>query len=209
MAAKSAEVTIPAIKIQQFSLRIVGDSSLIVHKWSEKAKKEMLDKQMKVAKTVGHEVRNPVADFITSLYWLTEQPKEMTEEAFETAISNGAKFGFPAVAFKAAAVAAGYRSGVTKDKVSTNAAFHIIGDMAEVKGTPVMREDMVKIGMGTADLRYRGEFKQWSTVLNIRYNEAVLSAEQIINLFNLGGFACGVGEWRIEKGGSYGAFHVE
>jgi hypothetical protein len=33
--------------------------------------------------------------------------------------------------------------------------------------------------------------------------------EQIVNLFNIGGFACGVGEWRPGKDGSNGMFHVE
>ena len=40
------EVTIPAIDIRTFTVRVVGDSPLIVHKWSEKAKREMLEKQM-------------------------------------------------------------------------------------------------------------------------------------------------------------------
>ena len=80
--------------------------------------------------------------------------------------------------------------------------------MAEINGTPEMREDMVRIGMGTADIRYRGEFKNWSTILTIRYNERAMSLEQIINLFNIGGFSCGVGEWRPSKDGSYGMFHV-
>ena len=71
-----SEVTIPAIDIQTFTVRVVGDSPLIVHKWSEKAKREMLEKQMKIAKTKGHDVRNPVADFIDSLYWLEGEPRK-------------------------------------------------------------------------------------------------------------------------------------
>ena len=63
--------------------------------------------------------------------------------------------------------------------------------------------------MGTADLRYRGEFKEWATTLHIRYNAKAMSMEQIINLFNIGGFACGVGEWRPSKDGAFGTFHVE
>lgn len=206
--AKEEGFDIPAIEIEYFELGLVGDSPLIVHAWSEKAKKEILDKQMKVAKTRVRAVRNPVGDFIDSLYWLSEKPEEPTEEAFEQALKNGAEFGFPAVAFKAAAVSAGFRSGVTKNKTVPNSAFHINRDMIKINGTPEMREDMVKVGMGTADLRYRGEFKEWSVTLPIRYNSAVFSIEQIINLFNLGGFACGVGEWRPERGGSYGMYHV-
>lgn len=201
-------VEIPAIDIQTATIKVVGDSALIVHKWSEKAKKEMLDKQQKKAKTKGHEAKDPVRDFINSLYWLEGEPEEKTEEGFARAIQNGARFGFPAVAFKAAAVAAGYRTGVTKDKVSMNAAFHIDGEFVEINGVPKMREDMCKVGMGVADIRYRGEFKEWSATFQVKYNASAISLEQLVNLFNLGGFACGLGEWRVEKGGAFGMFHV-
>jgi hypothetical protein len=43
----------------------------------------------------------------------------------------------------------------------------------------------------------------------VRHNPNVLSVEQIINLFNVAGFAIGVGEWRPQKDGSNGMFHVE
>lgn len=201
-------VEIPAIDIQTATIKVVGDSALIVHKWSEKAKKEILDKQMKKAKTKGHDAKDPVRDFIDSLYWLEGEPEEKTEEGFAQAIQNGARFGFPAVAFKAAAVAAGYRSGVTKDKVSMNAAFHIDGEFVEINGIPEMREDMVRVGMGTADIRYRGEFKEWNATFQVKYNASAISLEQMVNLFNLGGFACGLGEWRPERGGAFGMFHV-
>ena len=208
-AAAKKEITIPAIDIRIMTIKAVGDSPLIMHKWSEKAKKEMLDKQQKKAKTKGHDVRDPVADFIDSLYWLEGEPTEKTEAGFEAAIASGnARFGFPSIGFKAAAVSAGYRSGVTKDKVSIMAAFHINGEFVEIKGVPAMREDMVRVGMGTADLRYRGEFEPWSAELEIRYNASAITAEQIANLVNLGGFATGVGEWRPEKAGANGMFHV-
>lgn len=207
--AKEKEVIIPAISIQTAMIKIVGDSPLIMHKWSEKAKKEMLDKQMKKAKTKGHDAKDPVVDFIDSMYWLEGEPEEKTENGFIQAVQNGARFGFPSVAFKAAAVAAGYRAGVTKDKVSMNAAFHIDGEFVEIHGVPHMREDMVRVGLGTADIRHRGEFSEWYAIFPVRYNAGAISIEQLVNLFSLGGFACGIGEWRPEKGGCYGMFHVE
>lgn len=207
--AKEKEVIIPAINIQTAMIKIVGDSPLIMHKWSEKAKKEMLDKQMKKAKTKGHDAKDPVVDFIDSMYWLEGEPEEKTENGFIQAVQNGARFGFPSVAFKAAAVAAGYRAGVTKDKVSMNAAFHIDGEFVEIHGVPHMREDMVRVGLGTADIRHRGEFSEWYAIFPVRYNAGAISIEQLVNLFSLGGFACGIGEWRPEKGGCYGMFHVE
>jgi hypothetical protein len=199
----SVAVSIPAIEIKTFTLRIVGETPLISHAWDEKAKREMLEKQMKKA-SKGREVRNPFNEFISSLYWLTDKPENPTMDDVKNA-----KFGFPVVGFKAAAVSGGFRSNVVKNKTIPNGAFHINGEFAEIEGTPEIREDMVRIGMGTADLRYRGEFKNWATTLTIRCNINVMSMEQIINLFNIGGFSCGVGEWRPEKGGSNGMFHVE
>lgn len=206
--AKTEIVMIPKIEIKEVAITLVGDSPLIVHRFSEKVKKEMLDKQMKKATTKAREVKNPVGDFIESLYWLTEMPKEYTEDAFEKAIASGAEFGFPSIAFKSSAVSAAYRMGVTKDKMVSRGAFHINGEFVKIDGIPSLREDMVRIQGSSADLRYRGEFKQWKTTFMVRYNASVYSVEQIANFFNLGGFACGVGEWRPEKDGSYGMFHV-
>lgn len=196
-------VEIPEINLRTMKLTIVGDSSLIVHAWSEKAKKMILDKQMKKA-TTAKEAKDPWIDFCESLYWLDGMPDKPTEEDIATA-----RFGFPACGFKAAAVDAGYQQGILAKKTTARGAFHIIGDMVEIKGTPTMREDMVRIGMGTADIRYRGEFKEWTAELIIRYNPNVMSAEQIVNLINMGGFANGIGEWRPSKDGSFGTFHVK
>lgn len=196
-------VEIPEINLRTMKLTIVGDSPLIVHAWSEKAKKMILDKQMKKA-TTAKEAKDPWIDFCESLYWLDGMPDKPTEEDIATA-----RFGFPACGFKAAAVDAGYQQGILAKKTTARGAFHIIGDMVEIKGTPTMREDMVRIGMGTADIRYRGEFKEWTAELIIRYNPNVMSAEQIVNLINMGGFANGIGEWRPSKDGSFGTFHVK
>jgi hypothetical protein len=200
---KDGFLTIPKLNVQTFNLRLVGDTPLITHAWDEKAKKMMLDKQMKKASS-GRAVRVPELDFLHSLYWLTPKPAEPTLEDL-----NGAKFGFPSTAFKSAAVDAGYQSGVTTNKARSRCAFYVLSDMVEIIGMPTMREDMVKVGMGVADIRFRAEFKNWETYLKVQYNEMIMSPEQIVNLFNLGGFSVGVGEWRPAKDGNFGRFHVE
>jgi hypothetical protein len=186
---KETTITLPALNIQFLKLRLVGDSPLICHAWSEKAKKQMLDAQMKKAKQ-AKAAKDPEQDFQDSLY---------------THPDGG--YGFPAVAFKAAAVdACSSIEGVTK--VEARGAFHIMGDMVKIEGEPTPREDMVRVGMGTADIRYRGEFREWAADITLRYNANVLSPEQIANLFNTAGFAVGVGEWRPQRDGSFGMFHV-
>lgn len=220
---KEEVITIAPVEKVSAEITIVGESPLIVHAWSEKAKKEMLDAQQGKAKGKKKTFKNPVADFINSLYWLTNKPElpdgateEECEELFNEAIKKGARFGFPAVAIKKAAVSAAYRQGITKDKVSANGSFWLTGiddvEFVEIETDepPVMREDMVKIGMGTADIRYRGEFKKWKCRCRISYLKGgVFSLENIISMINLGGFSCGLGEWRTEKGGISGSFRVE
>jgi hypothetical protein len=189
--AKGTEgANVPSITIRELTFTVVGDSPLIMHAWSEKAKAMIRDKQQKKA-AKGREVRNPEAECKDALHTMPDGSP-----------------GFPSVAFKSAAVdACSTLAGITK--VVTRMAFHVIGDMVPIKGDWAMREDMVRVGMGAADLRYRPEFKEWSADIRIRYNPLVLSAEQIVNLFNLAGFGGGVGEWRPQRDGSNGMFHVD
>lgn len=199
-------ITLPALDLRVMEVTLVGDSPLIVHAWSEKAKKEMLGKQMKEAKG-AKAAKDPVSDFESSMY------------RFE----DGGH-GFPSVAFKAAAVTAGTSvAGLTK--IAARQAFNILGEDMDIPGAfpgtisrtnlvrilgsqPQMREDMVRVGMGTADLRYRAEYVNWHAHILVRFNANVLSEEQILNLINTAGFAVGVGEWRPEKDGNYGTYHV-
>jgi len=64
--------------------------------------------------------------------------------------------------------------------------------------------------MDTADIRYRAMFREWRMQLELSHNDnGVYSLEQIVNAINVGGYMCGIGEWRPEKDGQYGRFHVE
>lgn len=183
-------IEIPKLNLATMQVLLVGDSPLICHAWSTKAKEMMLAKQMKKAKQ-AKEAKDPQKDFEESLYPLP----------------GGEGYGFPAVAFKAAMVGA-CRFVENIKMTEARGAFHILGELIPIDGIPTPREDMVRVGMGTADIRYRGEFKSWKALVNISYNQSAISAEQIVNLLNVAGFGVGVGEWRPERDGSYGRFHV-
>ncbi|ALC12472.1 hypothetical protein [Sphingopyxis sp. 113P3] len=189
MVTKStAAIELPPLNIQTVTFVLIGDSPLIVHAWSEKAKRQMLDKQMKKA-TKAKEAKDPEADYEACFY--------KTE--------TGA-YGFPAIGVKAAMVSA--CRFVDAKMTVMRGAFHIDCEMLTVNGEPRPREDMVRVGMGTADIRYRPEFPEWKIPVMIKFNASVISAEQIANLLNAAGFGVGIGEWRPEKNGSYGRFHV-
>lgn len=237
--AKKAElIEIKPLEMKEVTVRIVGDTPLIMHAWSAKAKREILYKEV-FGKSLGKDAREPIKDFCSSMYWLTPMPEEFDEKTVFESVKT-AKFGFPVTAFKQAAISAAYRMGWTKDKMSTRGCFFIEPDassyysgdlevdlarktiniipnvpraeqLVEIHSdTPLMREDMVRVGMGSADIRYRGEFQNWSCDLKIKYNtNGAYRLDQILNMINAGGTVCGIGEWRPERDGQYGLYHIE
>lgn len=189
-------VVLPPILKKTIQVRVVGDTPLIVHRWSKKAREEILAKQMKKAKP-AKAAKDPEGDYRESLYQLPD-----------------GSYGFPATAFKNAAVTACTSLDDKKNMPKTKARqiMHIVADdadMVRINGTPRMREDMVRLNGTTADIRYRGEFPEWSADLTIVFNANVVSEAQVLNILNLAGFGVGVGEWRPERNGQFGRFHVE
>lgn len=200
-------VDIPRLEIERFQLRLVGITPLISNKWSEKAREQMRLKQQKKAK-VPKSAKEPWRDFLDSMYWISPRPADVPENADLSLYT----FGFPVIAFKAAAVTAAMDADLKMTQARRSFRVDPLegGELVAIEGTPPeMREDMVRVGMGVADLRYRGAFREWAVTLDISYNSrGLLSKAQIVNLFNVAGFAVGIGEWRNEKDGIYGAFRV-
>ncbi len=207
VASGEARFVLPPLDLKQMRVTIVGDTPLIVHAWSQKAKTLMLQKQTKAA-TRGRDAKDPHEDFLASSYRLAD-----------------GRHAIPSVGLKSAAVTACTSiAGITK--VAARQSFFIEGERARGEGAqdgsvasnmlvpllaagpPIMREDLVRVGMGTADLRYRAEYFPWAVEFTLKYNGQVLSPEQIVNLLDTAGFAVGLHEWRPEKDGDYGQFHV-
>lgn len=186
------------IRLEDFGLATIhitlrGTSPLITHAWSEKAKGMMRDKQMKQAST-GKEAKNPKTEF--------ENARYRHADGWDA---------IPAVSFKNAAV----RAATDAEMKMTDArrAFHVRGlddpELVRIEGPePVMREDMVRVGNGVADIRYRPQYWPWQVQLEVLFNPRAMSAEQIVNLFRIAGFGVGVAEWRPTCNGSFGMFEV-
>lgn len=236
MPVKKQEVIeIKPVSMDIAPLTIIGETPLVVHKWSFKAMMEMLgDKKLK--KKIP---RNPAAEVAASLYWMDEErdpfpalPYTMIEngmgmyeallEKYEAYTeedfirdAQGARFGFPVTAIKKAAIATVFRNGMSKDKVSLQGTFFLSGEgenqLVEIKSPtlPIVRQDYVRVGMGSADIRYRPQFDKWSMDISVKYNSnSTLALKDVFNMIHMGGQLNGIGEWRIEKGGIFGSFRV-
>lgn len=198
------QIVIQEPDIRTFEVTIDGLSPLIVHRWSEKAKRQMREKQTKGIKE-KKTLKVPEDDFEEAKYRDPQTKQEgMSLLSFKAAIVDAASF-VETVSMK-------YLKG----------SLFILPDFVDADGTPCvvikgnakMREDLVRLsGIGsTADLRYRPIYDPWSVTLRIEFDAGLVTPHQIVNLLNRAGFSIGVGDWRPSspkgKSGMFGRFRV-
>lgn len=190
------KVELKPVNRVKMSFWIRGTSPLITHAWSAKAE-EMIRLKQAGKKTKAREARDP------------------QQEAMDAAYihKSSGKFGVPGLGLKGAIVSAAHKDiGIEKTLVR-KALFLVTDDPDKVLplevGEPTIREDHVRVGMGTADLRYRPCWENWRLYVEFEVDNDLLTQEDVINLVNRAGFGIGLCEWRPEKNGEYGRFEVD
>ena len=188
-------INLKPIARNEITFTIRGISPLIQHAWSAKAKKQMADKHAG-KKTKTREIRDPEQEFKDAIYH-----------------TKSGEYGIPAMAFKRAVLSAAHKD-IGIEKTLLRKSFFILCNDAEMIlpmecDEPEMREDCVRVGMGSSDLRYRPEFKKWSVAITAGFDAEMLKPEDIVNIVNRAGFGVGIGEWRPEKSGDNGRFEID
>lgn len=172
----------------------------MVNRFDEKSKQEIEDKYRNKAKQKA-------------------KPKTVQEE-YEASLYRipGKKnaYGIPAAGLKHCAVSAcRFVEGISM--TSARGAFHITEDVGGLvpiitKGGPSMDERTVRVGnFGNKKpaTRRRARFDDWKVIVTVKFNEGVISSEQLTNLYENAGFSVGLCEYRPEKNGSMGMFQVQ
>lgn len=187
------KVTVKPLNIQECSFNIKGTVPLIVHRFSQKTITQIEEKQQKKSKERPE--RNPEQEMKDAMYLF----------------ADGKRSGFPAVGFKASMIRAGKDLNyVMKDLQGQFFVQSDESEFVEIDGDAELRTDMVRVGMGSPDIRYRPMYKDWGAKIRIQYDANAISVEQLAQLLTKAGFGVGVGEWRPEKSktGSYGLFKI-
>lgn len=192
-----ATISLKPIARAKMTFGIRGTSPLVMHQWSEKAKRMMRDKQQEGKKTKERELRKP-----------NEEAEAATYRTAEGDV------GIPAMALKASIVGAAHRDLGIERTLVRKALFLICDDPNLVIpfsscDEPTVREDMVRVGMGTADLRYRPEFRRWKAAVEFEIDAELLQDSDVLALVGRAGFGVGLCEWRPEKGGEFGRYEID
>lgn len=189
-------VKIQPLKIARTLIAVRGVSPLIVHNWSEKAKRQMLEKQTEGKSARKKDLKVPKEDFLASRYLNADGQECIKTASFAKSLVTAARW-------------------TDMKMTEVRGVFFVVGELLPIL-TPdgkdavgVMRDDMVRVFGGTADIRFRACYEKWACHLLVEYNENALGLQQLYELVNLAGFSVGVAEWRPEKGGQYGRFEVD
>ena len=196
-AKTTAVETIEAIKTRRIIIKVVGTSPLIMHRFSFKARQELLfPSPKKNASERAGTLKHNVVEEYRECFYRNRNPKS----AALFHLPNGTVHG-------ALASAALDIPGATK--ASIERLTQVIGNV-ELFGVPKLFMAMVRSSdMGrTPDVRTRPIFERWACTVEIEYKTDPLTDNQILNLLSAAGFLVGIGDWRRQKGGEYGAFRV-
>jgi len=202
---QEARISIPKQQIDCLLLTLEGTTPLIVHRFAEKARKQIREKHAKKATKTDKGVRGPaeIAEEIAACHYPVQgnEGKDATD----------GRYGFPSVGFKAAAVRAA-TLGTDLKMARVKTMFFVPGEIIPVTCEEIeVREDVVRLsGPGAVpQLRYRPYYHNWAAVIGIEYVAGQLPMEQIVNLFDLAGQQVGLGENRPGRtGGTYGRFKI-
>lgn len=188
---------IKPIQRKRITLRIVGESPLQMHQWDEKAKAMIRDKQGG-KKTKEREKRDPKRECEAATYRMPD-----------------GRYAIPGMAIKRALITAAHKDlGVEKTLVRKAIFVQIPDDVGgliplDSYSEPWMREDMMRVGMGSTDMRYRPQFDQWAVVLTLEIDAELLTESDLIRLVDRAGFGVGILEGRPEVGRDFGRFRCD
>lgn len=196
-AEKKVSIAIPAPNFKVLHLRIVGTAPYVQHKFSAKARNQIIATQEAGTVAAGKKIREP-KDFDAVYKGAMHRSKE-------------GWIGIPAGSFRNAMISAcrtvGYK--MTHAKL---AAYVFADGFDEDEGTPLVKIDgtprrhttYARNDNGSVDIRVRPMWDEWSAEVRIRFDADMFSETDMVNLMMRVGMQVGIGEGRPDSKNSAG-----
>lgn len=203
---KENVINVAPIVIHTATIKIVGDSDLILNKMD----------YYQEAKLVAIQTNQPVPTdppvpwriIISKLNWRDGEPTDYTEEGFKKALVENAPC-IHAYGLKNSWGEAVTRNGIEQYSTRFKANVNILakGNLIPIEFTEnYIDEKLIAPRKGKPPVYTQlNRFTGWSAEVTIQYlNE--YSLDQIVQIINLAGFSMGIGSGRSS---GYGRYHIE
>lgn len=193
--------------IQKGEVWIKGTAPLVMHKFSDKAKNMMREKQA-AGTTANTKKGNRAAKDFNALF---EGARHRSFEGWD---------GIPAAAFRNACIDAcrlvNYKMTMAKMSVVVEAdGFDATEGTPLVKiigGEPRQLESMVRLATGVCDIAVRPQWLDWGARIRFKYDADQFTANDVVNLIARAGMQVGVCEGRPfsknSNGMGWGTFEI-
>lgn len=194
---KNDMVTIARPNIDTVVVKIRGTAPYVQHKFSQKSRNQMLDKQKAGSTGKGkktREARNVEEDYIAAMH-----------------VGRDGRHGIPAPAFRSAMISAcrlvGFQMTKAKLSVFVEPDFFDADDgtpLVEIIGTPRMHEGYVRLETGVASVSIRPMWEEWEASVTVRFDSDQFTINDVVNLMSRAGLQVGIGEGRPDSKKSHG-----
>lgn len=211
MAKDKNVIEIEQIDIKTATVKIVGDTDLILNKTNARYERECA--AVAQERAVTKEKPNDWEDILTSVRWNIPFPvedtyKELREEHYYWMLAHGKP------CLSAFGLYKSFGDAVVRNEIDTYAtkirnAVSVLSknDLIPVNFTEAsIIEKVMPLKKSGHTLARLNCFSGWSAEFTIRYTENVYSLNKILNIINLAGFGLGIGSGRPS---GYGRYHVE
>lgn len=203
---KTREITVNPIQLTTVTVRIEGDSDLILNQMNAINRRTLTDKQKNKSKRV--EEKNEWEEVITAIHWRDGEPKVFTEESMKDALVNNApcitSFGLKK-SFEEAIV----RNEIDKYATKLRNGVNVVANngLVPIKfAEHYIDEKLMPAKRGVPVLTRQNRFTGWSAEFKIQFIDGgAYSLEQIIQIIGLAGFGGGIGSGRTS---GYGRYHI-
>lgn len=195
--APAERVEIPAPRFRICELKLIGSAPFVMHKFSQKARNQIIETQKAGSQAKGKKVREP----------------KNFDEVYAGAmhLSEEGWAGVPAGAFRNAMISAcrtvGYKMTHAKLAAFVLADGYDKDDetpLIRIYGEPKRHTTYARNDNGSVDIRVRPMWKKWNITVRIRYDADMFSQKDIVNLMMRVGQQVGIGEGRPDSKNSAG-----
>lgn len=209
MAKDKNIIEIEQIEIKTATVKIVGDTDLILNKTNARYEREC--EAVAAGKAVTKEQPNDWEDILTAVRWDKPFPvptRELKEEHYRYMLENAKP------CLSAYGLYKSFGDAVVRNEIDTystkikNAVTVLSNnDLIPVNFTEAsVVEKLMPLKKNGHILAKLNRFSGWSAEFTIRYTENVYSLNKILNIINLAGFGLGIGSGRPS---GYGRYHIE
>ena len=196
VSERSLTIKAPNFKVASFHL--IGESPLVIHRMSEKYRRDQRTK-ITTGKPAGCKKDR-----------VPQQPEEIYQAAKYT--SKEGWEGFQASAVRNACISAcrlvGFKMTLAKLSI------FVLPDgwdkdepqipLIRIIGKPIMQEDVVRMADGTPNLTWRPAYHDWQAKVRIRWDADQFTIDDVANLLSRVGMQVGIGEGRPDSKNSAG-----